>query len=159
MKKPIVRTQYTKAPDVGLKFKGKSLTKQAFKNECDINNVIKKYQSGGMITHISNKPLKYGDSPSLDFQQTQLALAAANSLFENLPSDKRGIFDSVSDFIEKIGNPDFRDQLIQEGILQAPEGYISQNPEELIPFSKDENTIHPADSEAQAEGSSQTTDP
>lgn len=40
---------------------GKSLTKSEFKNECDINLIVKRFDKTGLITHVSNMSPIFGD--------------------------------------------------------------------------------------------------
>ena len=48
-----IRSAYQKLPRVQLVPDEKSLTKQMHKKECDINNILAKYQKTGAITHLN----------------------------------------------------------------------------------------------------------
>lgn len=115
MKQPEIRHPYSKRLKVGIKF-GKGLTKQSFKKECDINLILRQYTETGLVTHLRKEPI-FGEDHGTDFITTQNALARANTMFENLPPDSRGLFESVSDFIDAIGDPERTDQLVEAGIL------------------------------------------
>lgn len=73
------------------------LTKQSFKAECDINNIIKSFSQTGMVTHISERAAKgqYVDLPdSVDFQEALATVEEARTAFMSLPSKIRDRFGS-----------------------------------------------------------------
>ena len=48
---------------------GRSLTKQSFREQCDINAIIARWQDTGMLEHINKENPRYGDfSTSTDFR-------------------------------------------------------------------------------------------
>lgn len=74
-----------------------SMTKQSFKAECDINNIIKSFSQTGMVTHISERAAKgqYVDLPeSVDFQEALATVELASQAFMSLPSKIRDRFGS-----------------------------------------------------------------
>lgn len=44
-----------------------SLTHQSFKDECDVNNIVRAYTQTGMINHLPRTEPQYGDAPEIDF--------------------------------------------------------------------------------------------
>ena len=40
-----------------------SLTKQSFKDECNINNIMSKYMKDGLIGHVNKHQGRYDDLP------------------------------------------------------------------------------------------------
>ena len=49
-----------KTADTGIKC-GKSMTKQEFKEECDINNILKRYENDGLLPDMIKSDPQYGD--------------------------------------------------------------------------------------------------
>lgn len=74
-------------------FRGEeSLTKQSFKNECDINRIMKRYLQTGILPTSPGKP-KYGDFASVgDYQTAVETVDRAKRMFGNLPSSIRERF-------------------------------------------------------------------
>ena len=51
-----------------ISFEGvEDLTRQSFKDECDVNNIVKTYSETGMINHIPRGNPQYGEAPESDF--------------------------------------------------------------------------------------------
>jgi len=50
-----------------IRFTDESLTRQSFKAECDVNNIVKTFTQTGMINHIPRTQPQYGDAPEMDF--------------------------------------------------------------------------------------------
>lgn len=72
-----------------------SMTKQSFKDECDINNIIKSFSVTGMVNHISERAASgvYVDLPdSVDFQEALHTVESARNAFATLPSKVRDRF-------------------------------------------------------------------
>lgn len=103
------------------------VTKQAFKAECDINNILKQYQRTGIISHVQNARPTYTDLPSdLDYQQSMNTLIAAQQAFDGLPSKVRDRFgNDPLQLLRALQDPDQADYLREVGILnpkEAPQG-------------------------------------
>ena len=88
---------------------GESCTQQHFKDECDVNRIIERYQATGVLEHVRNNEARYGQAPSGDdFQKMVEQIAEARSLFEELPSKARQHFNhNPVEFLDYIqGDPD-----------------------------------------------------
>ncbi|UDN67640.1 internal scaffolding protein [robinz microvirus RP_81] len=99
-----------------------SMTKQEFKDECDINNIIKAYSQTGMINHISANAAqgRYEDLPDNHELQDAIALVAqAEASFMSLPAKIRDRFgnDPVR-FVEFTSNPDNLSEMNDLGLLR-----------------------------------------
>mgnify|MGYP000686875154 CR=1 FL=1 len=86
----VFRTGYS--PHVAVQFQttGLSRTKQSFKNECDVNNILKNYNKTGIMPE--GNPGEYRDLDGTDYQEYMQTVASANSMFEELPSALRKRF-------------------------------------------------------------------
>ena len=70
-----------------ISFEGlESRTKQSFKDECDINNILKKYNKTGQLPAMIKADPKYGDfSNSASYQESLNLVLLAQEQFSNLP--------------------------------------------------------------------------
>lgn len=85
-----------------------SMTKQAFKAECDINNILVKYQKTGVFDHVKKFEGKYFDATETDYHESMNIVANAQSMFAELPSKAREYFDNdpanFLSFFDQNGN-------------------------------------------------------
>lgn len=87
-------------------------TKQSFKDETDVNQIIAKHTRMGTLSHLEQWGGQYGDWSDFDFQEAQNQIARANSMFEQLPSAVRHQFaNSPEKFLEYVNDPDNQDDL------------------------------------------------
>lgn len=93
-------------------------TEQHHKKECDINEIIKKYDAQGIITHVSRFEGRFGDMTGMDFKAMQDKVAAARSSFSALPAEIRKEFGNdpaqLLTFMEDANN---RDRAIELGLI------------------------------------------
>lgn len=93
---------------------GKGLTKQAFRKECDINEIMRRAQRTGSISHLQRHGASYGDFEGFDFSEAMNKIAAGKTIFEELPSEVRKDFDqSPAKFFEFVNNPANEGKLAQ----------------------------------------------
>lgn len=101
-----------------------SRTKQSFKKDCDVNNILKKYrrQLGkdfldeyhGFISG------RFGDaSYATGYQDALNVICASNEAFDALPSALRARFgNDPLNMLEFVGNKDNKDEAIKLGLLK-----------------------------------------
>lgn len=79
---------------VGTTFHLPSRAKQSFKDECDINNILRKFERGAVLEHLNRHEGRYGDYTELptDYQGCLDQVQAANEMFASLPSKLRARF-------------------------------------------------------------------
>ncbi len=65
------------------------LTKQSFKDECDINRILARAQQTGVISHMAKHQPEYANFDDFDFLEAQLTLARGKEIFAELPSEVR----------------------------------------------------------------------
>lgn len=96
-----------------------SMTKQEFKDECDINTILKQFTLTGMIDHINSSPAQWLDLPDVTDYQASLALVAdAAEAFASLPSKVRDEFgNDPARFLDAFGDPAKADRLRELGLL------------------------------------------
>lgn len=96
------------------------MTKQHFKAECDITNILRQYSKTGVITHVQNARPTYEDLPDgLDYQDAQNTLIQANTAFAGLPSSVRDHFgNDPARLLVALSDPDQSAYLREVGILR-----------------------------------------
>ena len=69
-----------------------SQTKQCFKDECDVNRIISRYQRTGVLDHVkymADNSMSYGDFSGFDFRESCDRVIRAEDMFNSLPSSLR----------------------------------------------------------------------
>ena len=101
--------------------KGKKVyfTEQSHKKECDINQIIKKYDQSGVLQHVQKMEARYGDVTGVDFRNAQDLYINAQASFDQLPPDIRKRFkNNAGIFLEFMENPDNRAEAIELGLIK-----------------------------------------
>jgi len=100
---------------------GPSRTKQAFKDACDINHIVKKFMKDGLISHVNSRQGMYADISSVvDYQKAQNLVLKANRLFSELPSELRDRFkNEPQNFLQFMSDPKNKGAAIEMGLLPA----------------------------------------
>lgn len=98
------------------------VTKQEFKDECDINTILTQYKRTGIIQHIMAQPPVYGDLPEPQDYQTSLEMFRhAGEAFDALPAVVRRYFQNdPRQLLDALADPAMRPQLEELGILRGP---------------------------------------
>ncbi len=87
-------------------------TKQSFKDETDINKILKRAQKSGTISHLNKYEARYGDFSNFDFFESQLMLTQGRQIFDALPSEIRNEFNqSQAEFFNYVNDPANKDRL------------------------------------------------
>lgn len=101
---------------------GPTMTKQSFKDECDINNILSQYRRTGVLTHIRANASAgvYTDLPSeVDYQAALHTVMAAADAFDSLPAKVRARFNNDPEqFLAAFRDPDLEDELLKLGLLK-----------------------------------------
>lgn len=123
-------------------------TKQSFKNECDINNIMAKFQKTGVITHLNQNSAQYGFAPAVDFSTALQLVAAAREQFAGLPSKVRARFNNdPGEFLAFCEDPDNRTEAAVLGLLDKPD----PEPESPSPQPSDSQSAPQAPNPADVE--------
>jgi phage internal scaffolding protein len=125
MTKLHIRTPYNydmliASHDSGLECKGKSLAKQSFKEECDINTIVRMFGVTGKVPVTAIEP-SYGDFSGVnDYHSAMNKIKEAEASFMALPAKLRQKFDhdpnALLNFLENEQN---RDEAIQLGLIDG----------------------------------------
>lgn len=110
------------------------ITKQYYKDECDINNILKNYNATGQINHLNTSPGDYLDLPdALDLQSALGLVAEAQSAFDDLPSTVREAFrNDPVEFLHALhsATPDSRKKFEDLGLVHPREAAAAAAPTE-----------------------------
>lgn len=103
---------------VGHDCTGETRTVQYFKDECDINTIMSKYQSTGVIEHLTKRQGGYGDvSAATCYQDALDIVEQAEEEFSNLPSSIRYKLDNdPAKFLDWINDPANLDEMVELGL-------------------------------------------
>ncbi len=112
---------------VSLTFTGQGRTKQSHKKECDINNIMARFQKTGTVDFINTQSPQFGDATGLEFQTAMETVAHANEMFAELPSKIRERFNNnAQELLSFLENPDNRTEAVFLGLLEKP---VPETPE------------------------------
>ena len=90
-------------------------TKQAFKDETDINRILSRAQKTGTISHINKYQGMYADFSDFDFLESELKLAKGREVFDALPSEIRTEFgQSPAAFFKYVNDPANANDLLKK---------------------------------------------
>ena len=115
-------TRYNPPVSPSIEFTEPSMTEQHFKDECDINTIVKSYQATGVLPQGNREPL-FGDFAEFptDLQASQQYFDDASQRFMELPATLRREFDNdpvkLLAFLQDDNN---RERAIALGLVNAP---------------------------------------
>ena len=109
---------YHPHPRVQLTCSDATRAKQSFASECDINNIMARYQKTGLVTHVAAHQGNYTDLPAYDdFHASMNAVTAANSSFASLPSSVRSRFhNDPGEFLDFVQDKANADEMVSMGL-------------------------------------------
>ena len=110
----------------GLVFSAASMTKQSFKDECDINVILARYEVTGMYydpltTRGSCAPLFDDFTAVPDYMDAQNFVIEAGEMFDALPSRIRKRFsNSPAELLDFLADPANASEAVALGLVSAP---------------------------------------
>jgi len=97
----------------------RSLTQQQFVDECDVNNVIKRYRVTGLARQRVGEALYLDVSNMPDYHEALNAVNAADQAFASLSADVRTKFDNdPALFVDFMSDPANQDEWISLGLAK-----------------------------------------
>lgn len=107
--------------DSGLACEDKSLTKQSFAEECDINVIARRFGLTGELPQGVRLPRYEDFSEAFDFHSAMNAIAQANESFSALPAEVRARFlNDPGRFVDFCADRGNRDEAIRLGLIDKP---------------------------------------
>lgn len=121
-------TRFNPPPSPGLECKDATLTRQEFVQECDLNNIMKRYAAGMPLPSGSRQPL-YGDFSDIpDYARAFQIVSDAHDAFMSLPSDVRDRFKNdpaqLMSFLQDKNN---FEEGVKLGLFKAPEIKVEES--------------------------------
>lgn len=102
---------------------GVSRTKQSFKDECDINILMRRYQQSGVLPPMDGREPRYMDCSSVDYQEAMLIVANARSAFQDMSAELRDRFkNNPQMLLEFLEDPKNREEAVKLGLVNPPKG-------------------------------------
>jgi len=97
-------------------------TQQQFASQCEINNIIKKYQKTGQWLHVTSKQGVYADVSQIsDYAESLQKVLNANSAFNSLPSNLRARFENdPSQLLAFLQDSNNKEEAISLGLIPKP---------------------------------------
>jgi len=94
-------------------------TKQSFKDECDINTIMRRYIQSGEMPVLNQKAPQYLDCTGIDYQQAMEFIAGAKTLFGEMPADIREKFENdPAQFLDFCSQEKNRPEMAEMGLLR-----------------------------------------
>lgn len=118
---PLVRDIFSPPVVVDSYVPGEDMARQEFKDECDINRIMKRAAKTGLLP-VSPVSPKFGDFSEVgDFQAAQNGVLAAREEFGRLPSDVRKRFaNNPALLVEFLADKANREEAIKLGLVEKP---------------------------------------
>lgn len=120
---PKLHTEWNPPEDVGIDCSVEpSMTQQNFKDECDINNIMARYETTGLIEFRNDvESGRYLDLASaVDFHTAQNLVIAAQDAFMSIPPDIRAKFDNdAAKFLAFVEDPKNAQALVDLGLATS----------------------------------------
>lgn len=100
---------------------GLSQTKQEFKEECDINEIIRRWTKTGQLPPPRGIP-QYGDFSNVtDYTAAMRSIESADEAFSELPAYMRSRFNNnAGELLDFLADSDNTAEAIELGLIPAP---------------------------------------
>lgn len=138
-KAPFLRTPYNydtlaASDESGIACEDASLAQQQFKDECDINNILRQFNITGQLPQGTLSP-KYGDFTGISDYKTALdRVIAADEEFMNLPAEIRARFNNdAAELINFLDNEENRAEAEKLGLVEPKQTITAPAVEESTP--------------------------
>ena len=126
-KSPFLRTPYNYDQDAasnesGLHCEDATLAQQHFKDECDINNILRQFNVTGLLPESTLSP-RYGDFTGIvDYHSALNQVIAAEDEFMRLPAQTRARFNNdPAQLIEFLDKEENKNEAVKLGLVKQPE--------------------------------------
>lgn len=110
---------YSPKRTISLSCVGEGRTKQSHREECDINQIMARYQRTGVLEHVREHPPQYSDATAIDFQTAMDTVVQAKERFAALPSSIRDYCgNDPAAFLDLVTRPEYREEAIRLGLIR-----------------------------------------
>lgn len=126
-----MRSQYSRRINTAKTFSGHGRTQQHFKDECDINRIVKRFSETGIVTHLAHSSPQYGFASAQNFTDAAFIVAEAKSQFEALPAKIRAHFENdPAEYLDAVQDESRHAEFVELGLLPEPLPEPSPEPED-----------------------------
>lgn len=103
--------------------KDRSRTIQSEKDVCDVNKIVAKFKTTGLMTNVRRDQPQFGDfSDVCDFQTAMIRTQEAEEAFMSLPALIRKRFSNdPAELLDFLGNEENRAEAISLGLIASPQ--------------------------------------
>jgi phage internal scaffolding protein len=110
-----------------------SMTQQSFKQECDINYILRKARKTGLIEHVNTYQGDYSDVSNVPtYQEAMQVLHDADHAFSTLPSDIRKRFsNNPQEFLDFVHDPVNLDEMKDMGLMKPSPPVVEPAPQQV----------------------------
>lgn len=125
-----IRVPYRVYPRVQVEFKEASHTQQHFKDDTDINIILKRNPDITQCQYVNHRGQPtYGDfSDVADYRDALDRVLEAQEQFDELPSGVRERFgNDPGQFLEFVLNPENKDEMVKMGLTVSKPVELAQN--------------------------------
>lgn len=107
-------------PRLAFTCSGESRTLQSSKEECDINNIMRKFEQTGTLEHRNKFEGRYGDFIGApEYHEACNQVLEAQQMFMELPSAVRKAYDNdPAQFLAAVRDPEKRGELVELGLIE-----------------------------------------
>lgn len=117
---------------IALKCPEATLTQQQYKDDQDINNIMKKYRLTGIANLMKQDPM-FDDVSNFDYQEAMYKIAEANSNFEQLDVKIKDKFNNdPAKLIEFLNDSKNKEEAIKLGLVKPDEVIPEQEPVKVV---------------------------
>lgn len=95
-----------------------SMTRQEFKDDCDINRILKRFQLTGALSHFARFAPQYMEVSCNDFQEAQNLMIRARQMFDALPSAVRKECATPEGFLAFVSDPANAERMAELGLRE-----------------------------------------
>jgi len=108
--------------DSGLSCSDPSRTQQQFKDECDINTIVRNFGVTGLLPQRTDPPLQGDFTNVIDYQSAMNLIIDAQAAFGDIPSDIRKRFhNDPAEYLDFISDPNNEAEARKMGLLRVDE--------------------------------------
>ena len=120
----LIRKNLVHEMSEGLTCLSPSRTQQQFKEECDVNNILRNYVNTGVLTHTAAVPPEFGDFSEVpsDYGEALVLIERSKEMFNALPSDVRDRFDNKpQNLVQFLKDESNREEAEKLGLVNRKE--------------------------------------
>ena len=130
-----IRKYYDKKPNKGITFTQPSMAQQQFAEEANINNIMARYNTTGLLTdplNPSTRQYEFGDFSTLpEFRDAQETIIEAKNLFNQMPARVRAEFNNDPGlFLDFCSNDQNIERMYDLGIIERETPILEIEPKE-----------------------------